>query len=360
MTTTSSRRALALALALSIAVPTTFVLPVRAAPTAADLESARQLFKEGKDLRDAGDLAGAVAKLKAAHALGQTPITGLELGKTHVMRGELVEAREVFLGVARIPVASDETKKSADARVECDKLAGDLKARIPKLKVVVEGAPPGAKLKVTVDGELIPAAALSEPRSVNPGQHVVIAKIVGGPESRTDVVLKESESKSVSITVEAPAVVPPKEEPTVQEPPAPPPKKKKKAEAEPEPEPAPPPIVAPPPSSSSGGTSPLVYVGFVTAGVGLIAGSVTGVLALSKANEVKEVCPNSVCSSANKAVLDETKTFATVSTVAFGVAGAGLILGIIGLTKGGGPSEPTHAHVRPFIGLGSVGLSGAF
>jgi hypothetical protein len=106
--------------------------------------------------------------------------------------------------------------------------------------------------------------------------------------------------------------------------------------------------------------SPLVPIGFAVAGVGVIVGGVTGALALKKADEVKTACPNSVCSQANKPVLDETKTFATVSTIAFGLAGAGLIIGIIGLSKGRAPAETASAYVRPTFGLGTIGLEGAF
>jgi hypothetical protein len=106
--------------------------------------------------------------------------------------------------------------------------------------------------------------------------------------------------------------------------------------------------------------SPLVPIGFGVAGLGIIAGGITGFLALKKADDVKAACPNSVCSQANKPVLDETKTFATISTISFAVAGAGVILGIIGLSKGRAAAEPTGAFVRPTFGLGTLGLEGAF
>ncbi len=85
---------------------------------AADLEAARTLYREGKALRAQGDLVGALSKLKAAHELGRTPITGLELARTYEMLHLLVEARATCLDVATIPVASDETERSVTARSE--------------------------------------------------------------------------------------------------------------------------------------------------------------------------------------------------------------------------------------------------
>lgn len=370
MTTTSnSFRAVACALAVAIAAPPvltvlSFGSLAHAAPSAADMETARQLFKQGKELRDKGDLTGAREKLKAAHALGQTPITGLELGKTHTLLGELVEAREAFLSVARIPVASDETKKSADARVECDKLAGELKTRIPTVRVILAGVPAGTSAKVTVDGEELPSAALTEPRSVNPGHHVIVAKVTGNPESRAEIDLKEAEARDVTLSLSVTmSGTPPGTKPP--EPPRP------DGTPPPDPSPLPPssspgslgkPIVDQPPSSSH--TSPLVYIGFVTAGVGLIAGGITGALAFGKASDVKAQCLNSICPREKAGLLEDTKTFATISTISFAVAAGGVVLAIIGLSKksssDSASAKSDSAFVQPYVGLGSVGITGAF
>jgi len=62
--------------------------------SAADVAQARVLFNEGTTLRDKGNLAGALEKLRTAHSISATPITGLELGRTYQALGKLVEARE--------------------------------------------------------------------------------------------------------------------------------------------------------------------------------------------------------------------------------------------------------------------------
>ena len=87
-------------------------LPAFAEPTASDLETARELYKEGRALRDKNDLKAALEKFKGAHALASTPVTGLELGRTHMLLTELVEAREAFLSVAKIPFADKESVTS--------------------------------------------------------------------------------------------------------------------------------------------------------------------------------------------------------------------------------------------------------
>src|SRR5687767_13536494 len=112
---TSSKRILALC---TILLSLFAAGPARAQRTAADLESARQLYNQGIGLRDAGDLRGALEKFRAAHALGNTPVTGIELCRTHAAMRQPVEAREICLGVARIPPTAQETQKSQDARSE--------------------------------------------------------------------------------------------------------------------------------------------------------------------------------------------------------------------------------------------------
>jgi hypothetical protein len=86
--------------------------------SAADLAQARQLFNQGLGLRDKGDAVGAIEKLRAANAVAATPITGIELGRTYASAGRLVEAREALLAVGRLPVAPQETARSAAARAD--------------------------------------------------------------------------------------------------------------------------------------------------------------------------------------------------------------------------------------------------
>ncbi len=80
-----------------------FASPAWAAEASlADKASARDLFNEGIALRDKGDAKGALAKFQTAYSLWPSPSTGLELGRTHLVLGELLEARERFLETAQL------------------------------------------------------------------------------------------------------------------------------------------------------------------------------------------------------------------------------------------------------------------
>ncbi|HLK41593.1 MAG TPA: hypothetical protein VKU41_32820 [Polyangiaceae bacterium] len=166
--------------------------------SASDIAQGREFFNQGKQLRSKGDNVGALEKLKAAHALVGSPVTGIELAKTYVLLGQLVEGEEAFLSVARIPTRPEETAKSAVARRESASLAEQLRPRIPTLTIRITGVPPDS-VAVTIDGTLVPKEALLGPRMVNPGSHRVLAKSTSGGTAETSVDLKEAEARDVEL-----------------------------------------------------------------------------------------------------------------------------------------------------------------
>jgi hypothetical protein len=169
-----------------------------AQPSAMDTAEARQLYNQGIRLRDGGDNAGALEKLKGAHALGHTPITGLELGRTFAALGRLVDARETFLEVARIPVRSEETPRSTSARAQSADLAEKLRGRIPSLTVKITGIPAG-EVAVTIDDSAVPADVLDAPRLLDPGKHEVRAHSTSGGKAESTVDLKEGEEREIEL-----------------------------------------------------------------------------------------------------------------------------------------------------------------
>src|SRR4051794_34127905 len=149
--TSSSRAQLLVVCTLLVATG-----PAYAQRSATDIESARQLYNQGIQLRDMGDLKGALEKLKAAHALGNTPITGVDLCKTHAVLNQPVEAREVCLGVARIPPLAGETAHSQDARNEAARVAEEQTPKIALVRLHITGVPQGREPTVLVDGATVP------------------------------------------------------------------------------------------------------------------------------------------------------------------------------------------------------------
>jgi hypothetical protein len=209
---TSKRVCFTFALALGLAGAASFAPSAafaEGAHSAADLAQARELFQAAMSQRDSGDAEGSLEKFKSAHALGGTPLTGLELGRTLMMTGRLVEANEVFLSVARIPVSNQETARSTAARTEAAQLAKKVHARTPAVTIKVVGASPDA-VTVTLDGETLSSAALVAPRFVNPGAHKFAATAPNGDHAESNVTLAESTPANVELKlVPAPSAPPP-------------------------------------------------------------------------------------------------------------------------------------------------------
>lgn len=314
-----------------------FVLPAAAQRTAQDIETARQLYNQGIELRDKGDSKGALDKFRAAHALGNTPVTGIELCKLYAALRQPVEAREICLGVARIPPLPQETSRSQEARTEAAKVAEAEKPKIGALRLKVRGIPEGREALVLVDGAAVPAAALGEPRAVNPGTHIVSAKVGTGPETKATVETREGETKDLELTVQAPV-----EESPVAGPATP----------------------APESPKEKGRKSALPTVSFVVAGVAGAVGVLAGLTAMSIESDLEGQCVNKACGRELHEDLDLGKTWGNVSTVAFVIGGVALAAGVVtsltSSSKQGAAAPPRAARATPTIRFGGAGVHGTF
>jgi hypothetical protein len=120
----------------------------------------------------------------------------------------------------------------------------------------------------------------------------------------------------------------------------------------------------------STGTNPLVYVGFGVAGVGVLVGSLYGADSLHATNTARERCVDGRCPASSFDFIDQAKTSAAISNVAFGVAIVGLGIGVYGLLakpsaakEEGSPDyhpAPPGISLNVNVGPGSIALTGAF
>lgn len=274
-------------------------------PTPADKETARRLMTEGRTYRKAGDSKSALKSFQAADDIMHVPTTALEVGRTEVELGQLVEARDTLLAIARLPAAPKEPRAFVEARATAKTLAGELEGRIPSIKLTIQGVPADGVVTVQVDDVPIPAAALGVPRAVDPGHHVISGSLgagsVGGTAPHTTTVdVTEGEIKEVTLDMAAPVVS--------EEVPA-----------------------AKPPSAPTDTWRLVSYVGFGVGGAALLVGSITGIVAISDLSSAKKMgCVGNQCPPSADAELNTAGTFATVSTVGFVLAAAGVGAGAVG------------------------------
>ncbi len=247
--------------------------PTMAEPTEAEKGAARILFTEGKELRDAGKVQTSLERFQRAYDLAPTPITTVELARTHAMLGHLVEARRLYRSIESLEKKPGESPKSLGARVEAKRLANELDAKIPTVIIRAEGGK-----NASLDGKPI---ELGVALAVDPGKHTVIV------DGKSDGFTVNEGERDRAITIELPREVAPK--PTLETKPTP----------------------AVPPTSK---TNTLVWIGGVTGGIGLLVGAGAGALALSRASDVKDGCPDNVCPPSHHEDLDATRRWATVST----------------------------------------------
>jgi len=325
--------------------------------SAPDRETARALMHEGDARRDRKDLKGALESYTAADAIMHVTSTGLEVARTLAQLGQLVEAHDHLVEVMRIAPRPNEPSALAEARVAAQAMSDDLDARIPSIRAVVHGAPPGVTVTVSMDGANIPAAALVAYRRVNPGPHVVSAR-VGTVERHEEVTVREREKRDVTLDLGSAGLSPD----SLATSPGP---------ASPEP-------LAPPSSSAAspqtGPWRPLAFTGLGVGAAGILVGSITGILSISKANAAKSIpasqggCVGDQCGPATHSDIDAANVTGNISTVAFIVGGAGLALGVTSFLLGARSSQPSEpgeagtprATVSPWIGPLGGGLSGSF
>lgn len=159
-------------------------------PNAADRETARSLMGEGDQKFEAKDYAGALRAYEGAHKIMGVPTTGIAVARALEALGDLIEARDVALQVARIPVTPNEPRPFAAARTDAESLADKLASKIATVKVEVSGVPAGTAVRLTIDGVAIPPEAASLPRKVNPGKRTVSASAPGFATATQELTLK--------------------------------------------------------------------------------------------------------------------------------------------------------------------------
>jgi hypothetical protein len=345
----ASRRALGAGCGACVLAVLLASTAAHADPTSADRETARTLMQQGREARNKGDLKEALKRFKGADDIMHVPSTALEVARAYVALGLLVEARDFIAEIRQIAPKPDEPEPFKEARKKADDLDTSLNGRIPSLLISIKGAPDGGQPTVTVDGTPMPAGGLGLPRTVDPGHHVVAAKVAtktAQGEGQMEVDVREGEQKPVEVAVVMTALPEQPEQPASQ----------------PTPE-------TPPPPTRSHSPTVLTWVGIGLAGAGAIAGTVTGVMSMSKKSALQNECPNGICGPGTASSdYDAANTYALISTIGFIAAGVGAGVAVVTLIVGHDetsalPAQPPASEglvVRPWIGIGGAGMSGTF
>ena len=102
------------------------------------------------------------------------------------------------------------------------------------------------------------------------------------------------------------------------------------------------------------------WIAFGVGGAGLVVGGITGLLAMSKHSTLSGECKPNCETATSQSDLSSYHTIGAVSTVGFIVAGLGGAAGAILLITQPKAAPTTGVRVVPVVGLGSVGATGSF
>jgi hypothetical protein len=294
------------------------------AQTPDERAAARTLFEEGKSYRDSGNLAGALDAFLGADTRMNVPTTKLAVARTYTALGKLIEAYDAAKMVGTLPLAPREPQPFVDARAAATALVTELAARVPTLDLEVRGAPPDCSVNVLVDSSPVSFDAQGQPLRLNPGKHNIVAQCKNH-ERRMEIVILEAERRKAVMDFSLSASGMPPVDTASRQPGRPP------------------------------GLGP-VWAGFGLAGLGLVTGTIAGLESMSQKSDVDALCRDGRCPPAARDALDNSRSFASISTVGFVALGAGLGLATIGLL-----TRRSHADVpSPSASWSLSGARGTF
>jgi hypothetical protein len=309
------------------------------APSPEDRSTARELALEGHNALKAGDYALAVDRFTRADRLVHAPTLLVDLARSYMGLGRLVQAHEAFQQVMREGVAADAPASWHKALQVARDEDNALKPRLAWVTIRVEGA---TAPRVKLDDEDLAPASLGVRRAVDPGNRSVVVEAEGFLTERSTIDLNEGEAREVALSL--------KRDPDYRPPPKPRPRER-------------PVIVVEAPSQRQRLPA---YVAFGVGGAGLILGSVSGVLMLKARGDLEATCAGrgGSCPADTPnfgSNISAYHTFGTLSAVGFGVGLAGVGVGTYFLL-----SRPTKARasgqgtIGAQLSPGYVGVRGSF
>ncbi len=297
--------------------------------SASSIESARNLMDIGHHKFARGDFAAALDAYRAANDIMHVSTTALGVGRALIKLNRLLEARTVLLAASRQPPRPNESKPLLRGRRNAAKLQNDLADMIPSLRVEISVPKDVKNPKLVINGELVPAALMGQPQKMDPGEHQVELSAPTYKSDKQTIRLVVSQQSTVRLTLS------------------------QKSDTS----------FSNVFGSFIASTPTMSLIGFGVAGAGIITGGVTGGLALGAAGDAKAGCQGLVCPAANQSAADRASLLANVSTASFAIAGAGAIVGVLGMILPGddaASNEEGQASIQPLLGLRSVGLHGRF
>jgi hypothetical protein len=289
---------------------------------------------------------------KRAESVVHAPPHLLYMARAEEKLGHIVRAHELYLKITREHLAGNAPQAFKDSQAAATVGAQKLEPRIAYLTIQLAGDG-GKAVEVSMDGEAVPAALVGVPSPVDPGEHRLEGKGPGLAAAPQTTTLADGERGTATLTftsvpdaaVATPVVA-------------------QAAHAS----------AATPEDTGASGRNTMRIAAYSAFGVGAVGlGIGTGFLlsSISKRSDADKLyadhCP---CAKTDPvagqiASLDDSARSAqTISIVGFVVGGVGVATGAVLFFLSGKkntePSSTVTATVTPWVGFGSVGISGTY
>ncbi|MEZ4221959.1 MAG: hypothetical protein R3B13_13585 [Polyangiaceae bacterium] len=301
----------------------------QAAPDKKALSQARKKFQRATELEQAGNFTSALTLFREVGEVKMTPQVRFHIAFCEAKLGKLVAALGGYeLAMSEAASVGPGFEKEVSAAID------DLKAAIPKL--VLKRGEGAAAASVELDGVALGEASIEKEMPVDPGPHLIEAKLGNQVLFSETVKLAEGETRAVDIVVQRDAVPPPE------------------TTATPSPE----------TTSDTSTESPSRLAPILIGSVGIAALAASGVFYVLRndaINELDDACgPNrDNCPASSEGTYDDAKRYNTFSQVALGVGIVGLATATTLWLTAGSPSKPAKAQLglTPSAPGSDVGLA---
>jgi hypothetical protein len=330
-----------------------------AEPDASTRAAARKIALGGVYALQQDNAEVASQKLEKAFELLPAPSIALWSARALAKRGLLVEAAERYIQAGRLPPSEgNEQTIQAQAQKDAARELSELTPRIPRLVLALEHARP-SEVQISMDGKQVSSALIGEEQPANPGAHKVTATR-GSEQVEQSFNLAEGQRGQVVLRFQklSPrAAVPPTSTKT--------PGTGSKPQWSTYASTSSTSTSSPAAAGSKGGGNGLAVVSLVLGGAGLVTGTVTGVLAMSKRSDLhnNSDCTGDRCLATVRNEVHNFRTLRTVSSIGFIAGGVFTATGIVLLLANGSSSNKGELS-RPAVALrlapGDVSLTGRF
>lgn len=282
-------------------------LSIAQSPADDQKRAARAAAEAGYEAMIAEDYEAALKFLARAESDFHAPTHVLMMAEAYDKLGKIVEAREALLSVVNERVGENASDAFLDAQKEASEQLAVLDPRVPRVTITVNvtrGGEPisAAATEVYLNDVRVPTSAFDAPYPINPGKYQARIRLDDTDGDVVEFAVDEGQVTAIELSIDAPALAT---------------------------------TDAVSSSSERRGTPAMAYVGWGVGGLGIVAGTITGAIAMSKVSSLKkDHCQGTECDPAYQDDFNRAETLGWVSTASFAVGAAGVAVGLYYMLAG--------------------------